>query len=113
MTSPPPMAAAAAQLWCRDSGTAMRGQPGSTADRWSLMMNEVPLMSSLTVGEGESGCVNRMFHQMFSPAHTQQGLMQILNVRGGDKRTEGSLGCPGSLVLSCFSVTDRHQGERC
>lgn len=55
MTSPPPTAAAAAGPWRRGSGTAMRGQPVSMADLWSLMMSEVPLMSSLTGGEGRAG----------------------------------------------------------
>lgn len=31
---------------------AMRGQLVSMADHWSLMMSEVPLMSSLRGGEG-------------------------------------------------------------
>lgn len=52
MTFPPQTAAAAVGPWRRDSGTAMRGQPVSMADQWSLMMSEVPLMSSLTGGEG-------------------------------------------------------------
>lgn len=56
MTSPPQTAAAAAvEPRCRDSGTATRGQPVSMADHWSLMMSEVPLMSSLTGGEGRGG----------------------------------------------------------
>lgn len=46
------MAAAAVGPWCKGSGTAMRGQLVSMADHWSLMMSEVPLMSSLTGGEG-------------------------------------------------------------
>lgn len=52
MTSPPQTAAAAVEPWRRGSGMAMRGQLVSMADHWSLMMSEVPLMSSLTGGEG-------------------------------------------------------------
>lgn len=47
----PTAAAAAAQPWRKDSATAMRGQTVSMAERWSKMMSEVPLMSSLTGGE--------------------------------------------------------------
>lgn len=52
MTSPPLRATAAIRPWRKGSSMAMRGQPVSMADRWSLMMSEVPLMSSLTGGEG-------------------------------------------------------------
>lgn len=55
MISRPPMAAAVAGLWHRDSDTVMRGLPMSMEDRWSLMMSEVQLMSSLTEGEGRVG----------------------------------------------------------
>lgn len=51
MTSLLQRAAAVVEL----CGTAMRGQPVSMADHWSLMMSEVPLMSSLTGGEGRGG----------------------------------------------------------
>lgn len=52
MTSPPLRVATAFRPWRRGSSTAMRGQLVSMADLWILMMSEVPLMSSLTGGEG-------------------------------------------------------------
>lgn len=52
ISSPPTAAAMDVRPRRRNSGTAMRGKPVSMADIWSLMMSEVPLMSSLTGGEG-------------------------------------------------------------
>ena len=51
MTSPP-LTVVAVEPWRSDSSAAMRGQLVSMADHWSLVMSEVPLMSSLTGGEG-------------------------------------------------------------